>query len=299
VTPDLGALRTFVAVVDSGGFAEAAQRLAVSRSMVSRRMAQLEQELGSTLLMRNTRTMALTEPGRRFHGRCQQLLAELEAACEDVAGAHAAETGLLRVSAPTLLGPALLSPVLAKLARQHPRLRFEVLLEERTMDLVGEGIDLALRFGALPASNMVARSLGTLRGWVLASPEYLHTRGTPLTPADLAGHTLLGHSQAGGNDLWEFESGTPALLPLRQVRVNGFASLLVMARHGAGLVVMPTYMGQAEVQRGELVQLLAGHALASHPFSAVTPRLSPRVRLLIDALAAYAGRPKTEWGLPA
>jgi DNA-binding transcriptional LysR family regulator len=299
MTPDLAVLRTFVAVVDSGGFSEAAQRLVVSRSVVSRRMAQLEQELGSTLLMRNTRTMALTEPGRRFHGRCQQLLAELEAACEDVAGAQAAENGLLRVTAPTLLGPALLSPVVAKLVRQHPRLRFEVLLEERTMDLVGEGIDLALRFGALPASNMVARSLGTLRGWVLASPAYLQARGAPHTPAELAQHILLGHSQAGSNDLWEFEGGTPALLPLRQVRVNGFASLLVMALHGAGLVVMPTYMGQAEVARGELVQVLADHPLASHGFSAVTPRLSPRVRLLIDALAAYAGRPRAEWGAPA
>ncbi len=299
MTPDLAVLRTFVAVVDSGGFAEAAERLAVSRSMVSRRLAQLEADLGSTLLMRNTRTMALTEPGRCFHGRCQQLLAELEAACEDVAGAQAAESGLLRVTAPTLLGPALLSPVLAKLAQQHPRLRFEVMLEERTMDLVGEGIDLALRFGALPASNMVARSLGTLCGWVLASPAYLQSRGTPQTPTDLAQHTLLGHSQAGSNDLWEFEAGTPALLPLRQVRVNGFASLQVMALHGAGLVAMPTYMGQAEVRRGELVQVLADHPLASHVFSAVTPRLSPRVRLLIDALAVYAGRPKAAWGLPA
>lgn len=304
MTPDFDALRTFVAVVDAGGFAEAARRLNISRSMVSRRVAQLEDDLGAHLLLRNARTMALTEAGDRFHGRCRQLLAELESACEDVGGDASGTSGLLRVSAPYAIGQALVAPIVAQLVRDHPRLRFEMQLDEDRLDLVAQGIDVAVRAGSLADSQLVARRLGVLRGWIGASPDYLRQHGVPARPADLAGHTLLGHTHVGSADLWAFEDDGAALrpdagvtaLPPRRVRVNDLSSLLELARHGAGLAVLPPFLGRAEVARGELVPVLQGYPLQSHELQALTTRLSARTRLFVETLSRYAARPPEAWG---
>lgn len=163
MTPDLGAVQAFVAVADCGSFAEAAKRLALSSSQVSRRVAALEAQLSVRLLARTTRGMSLTDAGERFHPRCRDLLAELALAAEDVAGDSDRLSGLVRLTAPqSLLGMALVAPVVADLLVRHPALRFDIVLDDRKLDLVGGAFDVAVRVGPVPESRSFARRLATL-----------------------------------------------------------------------------------------------------------------------------------------
>lgn len=300
--PNLEALQTFVAVADGGGFAEAARRLGVSKSLVSRRLAALEAELGAPLLHRHPRAMALTPAGTRFLQRCRHLLDDLAQACDDVAGDTAAEAGLVRVTVPSTLGQALLAPVLAVLLPRYPRLSFEVIVDERKVDLVGAAIDVAIRTGPLADSNLLARRLATVRSRLLASPAYLLRRGRPQHATELFGHDLLGHAQTGAAEVLHIDTTVAAqadgpLVPAgRRVRVNDFGTLLELARRGAGISALPPFLGRAEVASGELEVVLPALQLRPLELHVVSPRLSARARLLMDALVAYAERPVADWG---
>jgi DNA-binding transcriptional LysR family regulator len=297
---DLGLLQAFASVVDCGSFAAAAQRLGLSASVVSRRVAALEAQLQSQLLLRTTRGFSLTEPGERFHAHCRRLLAELDLACEDVRGDGEQLGGLVRITAPhSLLSEALLVPVVADLLAQHPRLRVDIQLDERKVDLVAGAFEVALRIGPVADSRYFARRLALLSGQLVASPDYLARRGVPQgTEQLLEHHHCLVHAEMAAQGLWRMEDGQS---PGWRVRVNSFETLRSLARAGAGVAVMPAFAVQDDLANGRLQTVLPGWQSPGFELFAVSPpapRLSARARLVMDALAAYAARPAERWGEP-
>lgn len=297
---DLGAVQAFVAVADCGNFAEAAQRLALSPSVVSRRVAALEAQLRAPLLVRTTRGLSLTEPGERFCRRCRDLLAELALAAEDIQGDGDRVTGLVRITAPqSLLGSALIAPVLTDLLVRQPGLRFDVVLDDRKLDLVSGAYDVAVRVGPVPDSRVFARRLAVLEGSLFASPAYLQRQGEPQHVSELVDHVCLEHAALGQQGLWRMDDGDT---PRRRVRANNFELLLQLARGGAGIAVMPSFAIAADLASGALRPLLPEWRSPAFELFAVAPpasRLSARARLVIDALVAYAARPIERWGEPA
>jgi DNA-binding transcriptional LysR family regulator len=289
MTPELGTLQAFVAVADCGGFAEAAQRMGLSASIVSRRVAALEQQLNVHLLVRTTRGMALTEPGARFHALSRELLAGLALACEEVREDTDSVAGLVRVTAPqSLLGVALVAPVVANLLSRYPGLRFDLSLDERKLDLVSGAIDVAVRVGPVPDSRSFARRLAVLEGRLVASPEYLARHGTPRSAAELSAHVSLEHTELGPQGLWRMEDAEP---PRQLVRANSFEVIQQLARAGAGLAVMPSFAVRDDLDRGALCLLLPHWQSPPFELFAVAPpaaRLSARARLVMDALSAQA-----------
>lgn len=299
IPPDLPTLQTLVAVIDSGGFTEAARRLGISASMASRRVAALEAALQVTLLHRSTRGMSLTLAGERFVHRCRELLQGLEAACDELRGPDDLVSGQVRITAPQSLGAAILAPVLGRLMREHPGLDVDVLLDDRRVDLVGGAVDLALRAGPLPDSRHIARRLTVVRGSLVASPAYLAQYGTPRQVADLARHVALTHSELGPRGLWDLGQD---VAPRQRVRANNFDMLYALALAGSGIAPLPPFQGQAALADGRLVAVLPQVTLPGIALWAVAPpatRLSGRVKCVMDALADYAQRPAALWGEPA
>lgn len=299
---DLGALEAFVEVVDRGGFTAAAERLGLSKSVVSRRVQQLEARLQTRLLHRSTRAMGLTDAGRQFHERCRGLLQELQDACEQASGRTGEVAGLLRVTAPASFAQALMVPVLAVLARRHPRLQVDLVLDERRLDLLGEGFDLAVRAGPLPDSALRVRRLAQLQGVVAASPAYLAAHGEPHRPEELAAHVGLHHRELAPQELWRFVASDGAVSTVtrfaRRLQVNGFDTLEALARAGVGIAVLPLATAAPALARGELVALLPAHALQPHELSALYPSTraqSPKLAALLDALVEHAARPQDRW----
>lgn len=299
MTRDLAALQTFVTVAECGGYAEAARQLGISPSMVSRRIARLEAELQVLLIHRTTRGMSLSEAGERFHERCRALLAELDAACDELGGDAEGVSGRVRITAPqSLLGTALVAPVVARLMAAHPALRFDLALDERKLDLVSGAVEVAVRVGPLPDSRFIARRLAVLHGQMVASPAYLQRRGVPREAADLAQHVGLDHTELGARGLWTPADAPP---PPQHVRVNSFEVLRQLALLGMGIAVLPLFAVQQELREGRLQRVLPDWHSVPFELFAVTPpapRLSARAKVVMDALAAYAARPPEAWGEP-
>ena len=239
MTPDLDALATFVEVIERGSYTAAARRLGISKSIASRRITRLEADLKARLLDRTTRVVAPTEAGRAFHERCRALLRELGEACEQAATARGTVAGLLRVTAPTSFAHTLVMPAVAELARLHPQLELQVHLDERQIDLLHEGFDLAVRAGPLKDSGFAQRLLCRLDGVVVASPAYLKRHGEPRTPADLVRHIGLDHTEMQPQRLWRFGPTGAGTSFARRVLVNGFDALHDLACAGVGIAALP------------------------------------------------------------
>ncbi len=188
---DLVDVLAFVRVVETGAFARAAERMDISKSILSRRVARLEEQLGAKLLTRTAQGAQPTDIGQAYHARASNILAELEAAQEIVADAVTQIAGTIRITAPLSFGTQHLAPALADFARMHPKVELDVSLNDRTVDLLAGGYDMALRIGNLQDSALVARKIAPVRAVVVASPKYLDERGRPEHPRDLAEHSLL------------------------------------------------------------------------------------------------------------
>lgn len=187
---DIEELRTFVEVADAGGVSSAALRLGVSKSIVSRRLFRLEEELGVQLLSRSTRGAALTEAGATFRDHAARVCAEIDVAREAILPAGDLR-GRLRIAAPFSLGPTHFAPILAEMARRHPGLHIQTCYSDRFVDLIAEGYDCAIRVGYLPDSNLIARRIGPVHGKLVASPAYVKAHGSPETPEELLAHQAL------------------------------------------------------------------------------------------------------------
>jgi DNA-binding transcriptional LysR family regulator len=291
--PDLNDLQFYAMVVEHGGFAAAERALGVPKSRLSRRIAQLENELGVRLLQRSTRKFAVTEVGQSVYRHAQTMLAEAQAAREAVDRVSAAPRGTIKVSCPVALAQELLAPLLPQFMKTHPQVRIQLHVSNRRVDVIQEGFDVALRVRSqlTDDSEMVARSFGQLRELLVASPRYLDRIGRPQLPADLAGHTTLSMSDDDARQRWTLHGPegqvqrvdlTPALM------AQDFPLLLAAARDGLGVVLLPELSCAEAIRKGELEVVLPEWNLPQGICHAIYPSrrgLLPAVRVFIDFLA--------------
>ncbi|MBF0340584.1 MAG: LysR family transcriptional regulator [Magnetococcales bacterium] len=295
----LAFMETFVRVVESGSFAAAARKGGVSRAAVSKYIEALEEHLGARLLNRTTRRLHLTVEGEVYYQRCRHILEEIGEAEEAVTHLHAAPRGVLRVTAPVSFGIRYLAPLTAEFQLAYPDIEMDLLFNDRFVDLVEEGIDVAVRIGTLGDSSLVARRLTTTRMTLCASPGYLAKRGEPRTPEELNGHACLLYSLTSLPGVWRFRrDGEEYSVRVAGVmRANNGEALQAAARAGLGLVVLPNFLIVRDLQLGLLRSVLEDYALPSLGIHAVCPssrHMSAKVRGFIDFLISrLAGRP--EW----
>ena len=296
-------LVAFAKVVETGSFARAADRLDLSVSAVSRQVAELESHLGARLLNRTTRRLSLTESGQAFYERCVQLLADLEEAEEEVTAAAIVPRGTLKLTASISFGVGYLAPAIAQFQRQHPQLRFDVELSDRAIDIVEEGIDLAIRIGDIGSRALIGRRIGVSRMICCAAPSYLAHRPAPRTPADLASHPCLTYEYASVGNVWRFVDDAGRFHDVKvsgPVHANNGALLSALAVAGAGVNLEPDFIVANDVRAGRLVPLLPGYVAPTVSINAAYPsrrHLSAKVRSFIDFLAQrFAHEPA--WHLP-
>ena len=292
---DLVDVLAFVRVVETGSFARAAERMALSKPVLSRRVARLEEQLGARLLTRTSRGAIPTAIGATYYARASSVLAELEAAQEVVAEAVTQIAGPIRLTGPISFGIAHLAPALAEFARLHPKVELDINLEDRTVDLTAGGYDLAVRIGELPDSSLIARRIAPVRKIVAASPDYLARRGRPDSPANLAEHDVLLYS----GETWRFrtERGweTPRINAV--MRSNSGDMLREAAEAGLGLCLVPSFIAAPGLHAKRLEPVLQDYELAHGALHAVMPpgrAATARVRALIDFLVKRFG-PEPDW----
>ncbi|WP_104984893.1 LysR family transcriptional regulator [Sorangium cellulosum] len=285
----LETMRVFVAVAEEEGFAPAARRLAMSPPAVTRAVSALEERIGTRLLHRTTRIVRLTEAGARFLADCKRILGEIEEAEVSAAGSHADLRGQLAVTAPVMFGRMFVAPVLFDFLSRHPRVSARTLLVDRVVDLLDEGLDVAVRIAHLPDSSLSAVRVGAVRRVVCASPGYLAARGAPRTPADLARFDTIAFSLAGSPVEWSFGSGTTVerVDPPWQLVVNTVDVGIAAALAGRGLVRVLSYQIGAELREGQLEIVLSDVEPPPVPIHVVYPegrRAAARVRAFVDFL---------------
>lgn len=291
-------MRTFVKVVESGSITAAAERLGIAKSAVSRRLADLETRLSVQLFRRTTRTLSLTDTGKGYYERCLRILADLEEAELAVSQAHGTLRGRLRVAVPLSFGLGHLGPAMDAFLREHLEVEFDLDLNDRQVDLLAEGFDLAVRIAELRDSSLIARPLAPVRHVLCASPDYLRRHATPRTAAELADHACLVYANVPAPGLWEYQD--PAGLPGRvqvhaRLQANNGDCLRQAAEEGHGIVLGPSFILHRAIERGRLLPILQDHRWPTLHAYAVYPRtrhLSQRVRAFVDFLVErFAGVP--------
>ena len=282
--PNTEDLETFVAVADTGGVSPAARRLGLPKSIVSRRLARLEADLGAQLLTRNTRGAALTEAGATFRQHAARAVAELDAAREELSP-HGELRGLLRIAAPLSFGATRLAPVIAQLALDHPQLQIHTAYSDRFVDLVSEGFDLAIRIGYLQDSALIARRIGPVRATLVATPAYLAKHGAPKTPDDLALHPALMQ----GTESWRLLDGekTVVVHPQGRFKADNGQALVTAVLAGLGIAALPDFLIDEHLASGALVPLLANYPMIEAGLFVVRPpgdHPPRKVRVLTEIL---------------
>ena len=297
---NLADIAVFVRVVERGSFTAAADDLALSRAVVSKYISRLEERLGARLLHRTTRRLALTEAGATLFESSRGALERIEEAQAAVARFQSAPRGRLRVSAPMSFGILHLGPAIASFSEEYPEVTLDMRLDDRFVNLVEEGVDVAIRIGALTDSTLVARKLGITRAVACASPAYLAQHGEPRAPEELAGHDCLIYSYLADANVWRFTARGGREVPVAvagRLRVNNGIVLAEAALAGRGVLVTPSFYVAPMLRDGRLRRILPDHRLPELGIYAVYPQrahVPPKVRVFIDHLAARFGR-KPEW----
>ena len=299
------AITAFSRVIEAGSFARAAERLDISVSAVSRQVADLEAHLGARLLNRTTRRLSLTESGTAFYERCVQLLADLVEAEEAVSASAVVPRGTLRMTSSISFGVGYLAPAIFEFRRQHPQLRFDIELSDRAVDLVDEGIDLAIRIGEIGSQALIGRKIGVAQLMCCAAPDYLERHARPLIPGDLAAHPCLTYAYSSIGNLWRFTDSRGVVHDVRvagPVHANNGAMLAALAIAGVGVSLDPEFIVADALRVGRLVALLPGFTPPEISIYAAYPsrrHLSAKVRSFVDFLVAhFAHEPPWRVALP-
>nr|WP_250152342.1 LysR family transcriptional regulator [Ancylobacter radicis] len=282
----------FAAVVDAGSFTRAAERLGITKAVVSQQVAQLERDVRTSLLVRTTRRVEPTEAGRRFHARCVMILRDAEDAFDELAQAAAEPTGTLRVTAPNDYGTALVAPVAAAFSARYATCRVELTLSDDTLDLVSGRIDLAIRVGWLADSGLQARKIGGFNQFLVASPGFSSRLASVEEPDDLAGLPFIANLALREPLLWPFTRGA---LDRRAVRMQASMAIdttpgvLAAVKAGGGLSILPDFLVAEELATGRLVHVLPAWELPSGGIHTVYPTARfrpPKVTAFVDMLVA-------------
>ena len=278
----------FVAVVDRGSFTAAAQHLRLSRSAVSKLVSRLEDRLGARLLHRTTRRLSLTEAGQSFYSRAGRGLQEIAEAEAAVSTLQAVPRGALRLNVPMSFGILHLAPAIAGFLVRFPEISVDMRLDDRKLDLVEEGFDVAIRIGDLPDSSLVARKLCPSPHVVCATPEYFRKHGEPKTPDDLRQHNVITFSYSVTPSQWNFTArdGSTITVPVTgSVRMNNSLALREVLLADAGVTLTPRFVVGPDIRAGRLKAVLTGYAVRELSVYAVYPErqhLSPKVRAFVD-----------------
>jgi DNA-binding transcriptional LysR family regulator len=296
-------IAVFVQVVDSGSFTAAAERLELSKAVVSKYVTRLENRLGARLLNRTTRRLSLTEVGRAFYERSQAGLRELEEAEAEVSRLQGAPRGTLRINAPMSFGILHIAPAIPEFLQQYPDLNVDMNLDDRQLDLVEEGFDLAIRIAQLPDSTLVARRLGPCRHVVCGAPGYFRRHGIPRTPRDLRDHNAITFKYQDSAREWHFlaPDSTPVRVPVRgSIQMNNSLGLREALLQEVGITLTPTFVVGEDIQTGRLEAVLKDYKTLELSIYAVFPQqrhLSPKVRAFVEFMAGrMAGEPAWDRG---
>lgn len=283
-------LEVFVAVAEAGSFAKAGARLRLSPPAVTRAIAALEDRLGARVFNRTTRSLTITDVGRRFLESARRVLTDLDTAEKDAVGETAAPQGHLTITASVTFGRAALAPVVCEFLSRHPRVTASVLLVDRIVNLVEEGIDVAVRIGPLPDSTLVAKRVGTVRRVLVASPDYLARRGTPASPAALKHHAMIAFTGLVPERAWRFgtERNAGGVVIAPALEINDAAAALDAAEAGHGITAALSYMVGDRVRAGRLATILDDDAPPPLPVHLVHPQsrlIAPKLRTFVDHAA--------------
>jgi DNA-binding transcriptional LysR family regulator len=287
----LDGVDVFVKVVDAGGFSAAARQLGMPATTVSARIARLEERLGVTLIQRSTRKMHVTDVGRAYYVHCVEALRSLEAGEEQLAAQSGEPSGTLRVTAPSDIAQTLLPPIVEAFLARYPKAALELLVTNRKIDLLAEGVDLAMRASPMNDSSLQSRKFGAAELALFASKRYLDAHGTPQTPADLAAHIVLAHSRfpvnlflaSSSSDRLQFRSNA-------RVKTDDMQTLRALAAQGTGIALLPDF---PNASRGmDLVRVLPDYGMQSGSVYFVYPggKFTPvNVRAFIDLAISVSG----------
>ena len=283
-------VRLFIRVVELGSFSKAAAEAGIGQPAATKMVAALEARLGARLLHRSTHGVSPTEIGGLYYDKCRVIVHHVEEAESVAALMQSQVQGGLRISTSVAFGRRVLVPLVMQFMRANPRLQIDLNFEDRYLDLVEHGIDVAIRMGRLADSTLGARYLGVNPWLLVASAEYLRARGTPQSPGDLPAHDALVYSSVQGDARWHFTGadGQVQAVPVRgPLRSNNLSALLAAARGGLGVAALPRYVAQQSLRAGTVIELLPKWTLPAQEIHAVfpSPRLVPaKVLSLVDGL---------------
>ncbi|MEN8180776.1 MAG: LysR family transcriptional regulator [Pseudomonadota bacterium] len=289
----LSDIAVFVQVVDSGSFTAAAGRLGLSKSVVSKYVTRLENQLGAQLMNRTTRQLHLTEVGRAFYDRSQRGLLEIEEAKAEVSRLQGTPRGILRLNVPMSFGILHIAPIVHDFLKHYPDLSIDMNLEDRKVDLIEEGFDMAIRIAELSDSSLVARRLGPCHHVICATPEYLKRNGIPRIPNDLRDHNVITFKYQDSPAEWQFLSpdGKHSSVAVSgSIQMNNSLALREALLSHAGLTLTPTFIVGDDIKNGKLQAVLTHYRLLEVSIFAVYHQrrhMSPKVRAFIDYLATH------------
>jgi DNA-binding transcriptional LysR family regulator len=291
---NLNDVKLFIQVIEHNSFTAAAEKLGIQKSTISRRIAQLEDELSVRLLQRTTRKLNLTSEGQELFSRCKPLLDELASVEDQVVSKQEEPQGHLHITMPPELGIFIMNDIVASFMQKYPLLQIDLELSPRLVDLVEEGIDLALRVGELTDSSLIGRKIADAEVQLYASKTYLHKHGTPKTPDDLKHHQCIGSTLT--RKTWTFENwndGKPVSIDFK-LRANSLSFCREMLRKDLGIVIMPRTLCKDEIASGEIEEVLSNFKIPTVGIHALYPsrrHLNPKVRLFIDHLLTNLDSP--------
>lgn len=284
----LSEFKAFVSVVEHGSFSEAANQLFITKSSVSKKVSALEDRLSVKLLHRTTRRLSVTEPGKLYYDKVKKIILDCEEADEIVSKENKVLTGTLKITAPISFASHHLNPLFRRYMKENEEIFLDINLDEKNINIVEEGIDLALRIGILTDSNLMAKRLAPIKRHLYASPAYLEKFGCPQTPEELAKHTMLKHAYMGKQLYLTDKKGNEYTVQKSlKLSINHGDMLVETALKGYGIALLPTFMTHKECKEGSLVRILSAYSVPEFSLYAVYPQtqyLSLKVRKFIDLL---------------
>jgi DNA-binding transcriptional LysR family regulator len=299
------AIPVFIAVADSAGFSSAGRELGISKSAVSKRITQLEDQLGARLFHRTTRKLSLTEAGERFYEYAAQANRSAQQAEDAVHELQGEPRGVLKVQLPMTLGQMHITPLIPEFLKQYPHLQIDLIMDDRHINLIEQGYDLAVRAGDMEDSNLIARILSPLHSVVCVSPDYLQTfyqqhQQALDHPTQLEKANCLTYSYSSNADVWQFDLGEQnyKVKVKGNYRVNNSASLKQGLIAGMGVARLPTFIAGESIKKGELVALFQDYTMPSKSLYAVYPErqyLPTKVRVFLDYLIKHLGTNVPSW----
>lgn len=292
MSQDISRIRAFVQVFDAGGFSAAARQHGRSKALLSKYVTDLEDYLGVRLMNRTTRRLSLTEAGEAYYREASSLLQQLDDLDATIADQTTEPRGMLRVSAPRNFGERTLAPAIFAYLEKFPKVTLDLRLEDRYVDLVDEGIDVALRISTMTDSSLIARKISEIRHIICAAPSLIAQHGLPRAPEDLRSLPCVIDTNMAGHTNWRFvDKGRPISVHVSgPVRVNSPVAAMHAALHGLGFAVLPSYLAEPSIAAGRLVPVLVEQMPEGPSLQAVYPHrrhLAGKVRALIDHLVDW------------